>query len=462
MNIAFVTVLVLGLHARSGFARDSLECVLPQGGRIVMEAHCKAPAGVSGDCDSRYDTRYLAPGGGAPVELGETSLDKPDDSATPAAMCARFYARGNSVHAPASDDGQYRSIARGQVASVQAHRPDNEEVETQANRQSPREALNYSGYSRMVELGGTWVLEEAFTRRYRGHYADADVHRAPLSHVLQMQSSDQGDTWSAPVLTSASRLFTIGKPALDQPDAARPRFAPAEDKRRDRRNVLAQGKPLTMRCRLPDHSEFILSGKQPSDEELKREWGGERSVFVQLVSIAYVAAPGRAAIDVEPELSRLRFLADVPRPKLDEVCGTAGLANGVPYIGITMLDRDRKRFTQLTYPDKIWYPGELPRQINESLKGQDLTWGEQTEPPAAVTRRNNVLALEYPVVPEGCGGSDPRHIRPPVCTVSAVLRSESRDNGMSWSDLAFSTTSWIFAPGKPVDQQPGRATLKTE
>ncbi|MDQ1816533.1 hypothetical protein RBA41_24855 [Massilia sp. CCM 9210] len=354
MKTALVTVLVLGLHARSGFARDTLECVLPQGGRIVMEAHCKAPAGVRpAGCATRYDTRYLAPGGAAPVDLGSTSLERPDDAATPAAMCAKFYVRGDSVHAPAFGKGQYRSIAKGQVASLKAHRPHDEEVETQANRGSAREALNYTGYRRVAVLGTTWVLEEALTRRYLGHYADADVYRAPLSHVLQMQSTDQGDRWSEPVVTSASKLFTIGKSALDQPDAARPGFAPDEDKRRDRRIVLAQGKPLVMRCRLPDQSEFILSGKQPDDEEIKREWRGERSIFVQLVSLAYVAAPGRAAIDVEPELSMLTFLADVPRPKRDEICGSAGVANGVPYIGITMLDRDRKRFTRFTYPDKI-------------------------------------------------------------------------------------------------------------
>lgn len=223
--------------------------------------------------------------------------------------------------------------------------------------------------------------------------------------------------------------------------------------------IAKQGRPLLMHCRLPDESQFILSGEQPSDDELKRKWGGERSVFMPLVSINYVAVPGAAAIEVEPELSLLTFLADVPRPKRDEHCGSAGIANGVPYIGITILNQERTRFSRFTYPDKIWYPATLPHQAAAALARGKLVWGQQVEPPVAATRRGKVLALEYPIVPYGCGGGDPGHARPPVCTVSAVLRSESNDGGMTWSDLAFSTTSWIFAPGKPVDKQPGRATL---
>ncbi|UOD30835.1 hypothetical protein INH39_03610 [Massilia violaceinigra] len=460
INTTFAAALALALHAPSGFARERLECVLPQGGRIVMEAHCKAPPGVRRqECDDRYDTRYLPAGGGAALALGETNLENADHAATPASMCARFYASGDAVHVPPTYDGQYRSIVNGHIVALTVERPGDETLQTEADRNAAPDVLTYTGYRRVAALGTTWVMEEAFTRRYRGYYAGAGMERAPLSHVVRMQSADEGVSWSEPVISKTSRLFTIGKSVLDQPDAARPAFAPEEDRRRDRRARLAQGMPMLIRCRLPDHSEFVLTGKQSSDDEVKREWGGARSMFVPLVSIAYVAAPGAAAIEVEPELSLLSFVANVPRPKRDEHCGSAGIANGVPYIGISMLDQQRKQFRRLTYPDKIWYPGTLPRQAAQALARDGLVWGRQVEPPVAATRRGKLLALEYPVVPDGCGGGDPHHVRPPVCTVSAVLRSESDDNGMTWSDLAFSTTSWIFAPGQPVDQQPGRATL---
>ncbi|MDQ1832608.1 hypothetical protein [Massilia scottii] len=459
MKTFLVTALVLGLHAQSSFAQDRLECVLPQGGRIVMEGSCEALYGNDpATCDTRYATRYLGPDGAAPVELGITSMRRTDDSGTPAEMCANFYVRDGAVHAPAARHGQYRSVAKGRLTSLDMQPRYDKEVEMQANRESALRALSRPGYTRMAVQGTTWVIEDALTRWHWGHYADADFYRQPLSHVSQTLSTDQGKSWSAPVITSESRLFAIGTSALDQPDGARPAASTIADKRQERRALMAQGKQLVVRCRLPDQSEFVLSGMLQDDEDAKRQSGGELPPFVPLASVSYVAAPGRAAIDVDPELALLMGLPTAAAgPAHDQVCNGAGLANGVPYIGITMLDQDGKRFTQFAYPDKIWFPDEPPRQVKDMLMRQELTMGFN----AAVTRRGKLIGLEYPLLSHACA-SGAQGDKVPVCPVGGVLRSESHDNGISWSDLAFSTTSWIFAPGKPVEQQPGRAKLASE
>ncbi|MCY0911445.1 hypothetical protein [Massilia antarctica] len=452
MKTSLVTALVLALHARSGFAQDRLECLLPQGGRIVMEGACAALYGNHPDiCDTRYATRYLGPNGAAPVELGITSMRRTRDSGTPAQMCANFYVRDGAVHAVGAEYGQYRQVASGQLASVEAKPHYDKDVENQANRASARRALSHPGYTRMAVQGSTWVVEEGLTRWHWGHYADADFYRQPLSHVSQTLSTDQGTSWSAPRVTSESRLFTIGASALDQPDAARPGAASIADNVQGRRALPAQSKQLVLRCRLPDQSEFVLSGMLSDDEH-------ELPPFVPLASITYVDARGRAPIGVDPDLALLMGLPTAAAgPAQDQVCNGAGLANSIPYIGITMLDQDGKRFTRFSYPDKIWFPGDPPRQVMQLLMRQHLTYGIKV----ALTRRGKLIGLEYPLVPQACA-SDARDGKPPPCPVSAVLRSESRDKGMSWSDLEFSTTSWIFAPGKSIDQQPGGATFKKE
>ncbi|ATQ75683.1 hypothetical protein CR152_14960 [Massilia violaceinigra] len=457
MKTSLVTALVLGLHAQSGFAQDRLECVLPQGGRIVMEGDCKALYGNDPKiCDTQYATRYLGPDGAAPVELGITSMRRTGDSGTPAQMCANFYVRDGAVHAGGAEYGQYRTVAKGQLASLEAKPRYDKEVEKQANRESARRALSRPGYTRMAVQGTTWVVEDALTRWHWGHYADADFYRQPLSHVSQTLSTDQGKSWSAPVITSASRLFAIGTSAQDQPDAAKPGASTIAAKRQDRRALLAQGKQLVLRCRLPDQSEFVLSGMLQDDEDANRQSGGEMQPFVPLASVSYVAAPGRAAISVDPDLALLMGLPTAAAgPAQDQVCNGAGLANGLPFIGITMLDQDGKRFTRFDYPDKIWFPGDPPRQIREMLMRQELTYGINV----AVSRRGKLIGLEYPLVSQTCA-SGARGDQAPVCPVGGVLRSESHDNGVSWSDLAFSKASWIFTQGKALEQQPGRATLQ--
>ena len=450
MKTTLVTALVLGLHAQSGFAQDRLECVLPQGGRIVMEGSCEALHGNHPEtCDTRYATRYLGPDGAAPVDLGITSLRRTVDSGTPADMCAYFHVKGDTVHAPGTDSEQYRTLTRGHLATITAKPRYDQAVEAEANRESARRALSHPGYRRMAVQGSTWVVEEALTRWHWGHYADADFDRQPLSHVSQTLSTDQGKSWSAPVITSESRLFTIGKSALDQPDAAQPGAATIADKRQERRAMLTQGKQLVLRCRLPDQSEFVLSGMLSNDEH-------ELPPFVPLASITYVGAAGRAPIDVDPDLALLMGLPTAAAgPAQDQVCNGAGLANGIPYIGITMLDQAGKRFTQFAYPDKIWFPSNPPRQISDMLMRQELTYGINV----ALSRRGKLIGLEYPLVAHACANGA-QGDKAPACPVGGVLRSESQDNGGSWSDLAFSKASWIFTPGKPLDQQPGRATLQ--
>ncbi|MDM5181517.1 hypothetical protein PO883_30530 [Massilia sp. DJPM01] len=459
MKTTLVTAMVLGLHAQSGFAQDRLECLLPQGGRIVMEGSCEAPYSNRPEtCDTRYATRYHGPDGAAPVDLGITSLRRTDDSGTPAEMCAHFYVKGDTVHAPGTEPEHYRTIAKGHLATIIAKPHYDKAVEAEANRESARRALSHPGYGRMAVQGSTWVLEQALTRWHWGHYADAKFYRQPVSQVSQTLSTDQGKSWSAPVITSTSRLFTIGTSALDQPDGARPGAVSIADKRLERRALMAQGKQLVLRCRLPDQSEFVLSGMLPNEEDLQRQSAGELPPFVPLVSISYVGAPGRAAIDVDGDMAMLMGLpTSAAGPMQDQVCNSAGLANGVPYIGITMLDQDGKRFTRFAYPDKIWFPSHPPRQLGELLMRQDLIMGYNV----ALSRRGKLIGLEYPLVSRQCASAG-RGDKAPVCPVGGVLRSESQDNGASWSDLAFSKASWIFTPGKPLEQQPGRATLKTE
>lgn len=456
MKTSLLTALVLGLHLQPGFAQDRLECLLPHGGRILMEGSCDAPDGSRPDtCDTRYTTRYLGPDGAPPVELGVTSMRRTADSGTPAQMCANFHVRDGTVHAPGAGYGDYRTVAKGRLGSLVAKPQYDDAVDRQANRESARQALSRPGYLRMAALGDTWVVEEALTRWHWGHYADADFYRAPLSHVSQTMSTDQGKSWSAPLITREARLFAIGVSALDQPDAAKPGTAVIADKRQERRALLAKGKQVVLRCRLPDQSEFVLSGSLPDEEESQRQSGGEPPPFVPLASVAYIAAPGRAAIEVDPELALVMGLPTAAGPPQEQVCHNAGLANGVPYIGISMLDEGGKRFTTLSYPDKVWYPGEPPRQARETLMRQQLTFGMGV----ALTRRAKAIALEYPLVSQTCTSAAGRD-KPPVCPVRAVMRSESHDNGLSWSDLAVATTSWIFTPGKTRDQQPGRARLR--
>ncbi|RSZ57505.1 hypothetical protein HF313_26675 [Massilia atriviolacea] len=450
MKTSLITALVLGLQLQPGVAQDRLECLLPQGGRILMEGPCEAPNDDRPDtCDTQYSTRYLGPDGAAPVELGVTSMRRTADSGTPAEMCAHFYVRDGTLHAPGAGYGEYRTVARGQLAALVATPHHDDAVDQQANRESARQALSRPGYTRMAVLGGTWVVEEALTRWHWGHYAGADVYRAPLSQVSQTSSTDEGKSWSAPLITSAPRLFAIGASALDQADAARPGAALIADKRRERRALLAQGKQLVLRCRLPDRAEFVLSGRLPDATD------GELPPFVPLVSVGYVAAPGRAAIEVEPELALVMGLPTAAGAQQEQVCNKAGLANGVPYIGISMLDQGGKRFTDFSFPDKIWYPSAPPRQASELLMRRELSYGMNV----ALTRRARVIALEYPLVSQACTRAA-RRDQLPVCPVGAVLRSESHDNGRTWSDLVFSGSSWIFAPGQSTDQQPGRARLR--
>ncbi|NHZ92042.1 hypothetical protein F2P45_23985 [Massilia sp. CCM 8733] len=458
MKTSLLTALVLGLHAQPGFAQDRLECLLPQGGRILMEGPCESPSGYRPEtCDTQYATRYLGPNGAAPVELGITSMRRTDDSGTPAEMCANFHVRDGAVHAGGAAYGQYRTVVQGKLSALEAKPHYDDAVEQQAERASARQALSRPGYTRMAVLGGTWVVEEALTRWHWGHYADVDFYRTPLSHVSQTSSTDEGKSWSAPLITSSSRLFTIGASALDQPDAARPGAAVIADKRQQRLDLQAQGKQLVLRCRLPDRSEFVFSGALPNEEDLQRQSGGKLPPFVPVASVAYVAAPGRAAIGVDRELSLIMGLPTAPGPQQEQVCNSAGLANGVPYIGISLLDQGGKRFTHFPFPDKIWYPSEPPRKVSATLMREQLTYSMG----AALTRRARVLALEYPLVSQACI-SAVRRGEPPACPIGAVMRSESHDNGLSWSDLAVAKTSWIFTSGKTPDQQPGRASLVRE
>lgn len=458
LKTSLLTALVLGLHALPVFAQDRLACLLPQGGRILMEGPCEAKSGSGPDiCDTQYATRYLGPNGATPVDLGITSMRRTNDSGTPAEMCANFYVRDGALHAPGAAYGQYRTVLQGKLTALEAKPHHADAVQQQADRAAARQALSSPGYTRMAVLDGTWIVEEALTRWHWGHYADADFYRAPLSHVSQTTSTDQGKSWSAPLITSASRLFTIGASALDQPDGARPGEAVTVDKRQERLDLMAQGKQLVLRCRLPDRAEFVFSGPLPGEEELQRQSGGEMPPFVPVASVKYVAAPGRAAIGVDPELALIMGLPTAPGAQQDKVCNSAGLANGVPYVGISMLDQGGKRFTRLNFPDKIWYPSEPPRKVSEMLMREQLTYSMG----AALTRRARVLALEYPLVPQACT-SAVRRGELTACPIGAVMRSESHDNGLSWSDLAVEKSSWIFTPGKTSDQQPGRASLVRE
>lgn len=450
MKTILASALLLSLYALPGWAQDRLECVLPQGGRILMEGACEALDDNRPEtCDTHYATRFLGPGGAAPVELGITSMRRTDDSGTPAQMCANFHAREGKVHAPGEDDGQYRTVAHGQLVTLKAQPHHDKAVQKQAKREAARQALSHPGYTRMAVLGDNWVVEEALTRWHWGHYADTGFYRAPLTHVSQTLSTDQGKSWSAPRITSASKLFTMGTSALDQPDAARPGAALIADRGRQRRALQAQGKQLVLRCSLPDRAAFVFVAKLPAEEDAQRQSGARLPPFVPVDSVTYVAAPGRAGIDVDPELALVMGLPTAPGAQQEQVCNSAGLANGLPYICATMLDQGGKRFTRFAYPDKIWFPDKLPRQVGAMLMRQQLTYGMTV----ALSRRAGVIVLEYPLVGQACAGT------PPLCPVSAVLRSQSHDKGVSWTDLAFSTTSSIFAPGKPVDRQPGRTRL---
>ena len=122
-----------------------------------------------------------------------------------------------------------------------------------------------------------------------------------------------------------------------------------------------------------------------------------------------------------------------------------------------MLDRGRNRFTSFPYPDKIWFPQKLNRQAFQQMEKNDLRNGVRT----ALTRRGKTIVLELPLMQmtdECDDGGWPW--KTDACPVAAVLRSQSQDQGETWSDLTFSRTSWIFTPGKLLGQQPGAANLE--
>ena len=459
MKCFLAVAFVLALHCQAGLAQDRLECALPQGDRVIMHGNCERLYGDSETCDTKYQTRYIPADGSASIDLGITELRRTEDSGTPAEMCANFYVRDKTVYLGQAGLNQYRIITDVQpysLTTITAEPKFTEAVEKYTDQEHRESNLSNIHFRRVGVFGNTLVIEDALTSWHRGHYADAGFYQQPLSYVIQTSSTDQGKSWTPKRITTSARLFVIGKSIVDQPHTAKPAVADIGGKAEASDTTAEQGSVLELHCRLPDRSEFVVYGTLPDESELKIRYGGTFPSTIDIEGISYIPKPGARAVPVQPELALLMAMpTDAAHSQY--VCHGAGLANGIPYFGATMLDRGRNRFTSFPYPDKIWFPQKLNRQAFQQMEKNDLRNGVRT----ALTRRGKTIALELPLMQmtdECDDGGWPW--KTDACPVAAVLRSQSQDQGETWSDLTFSRTSWIFTPGKLLGQQPGAANLE--
>jgi hypothetical protein len=218
-------------------AHDSLECLLADGRRIDLVSsydygwlvhlipcrHCPSARENQG----KFLAYVVSPWGwrNSP-DVAELSHRMLDTEMERRKLCAHVgvFAGVDSVAAMTRFPGEtaftaYPSPLGREMADANLHTKD-----VTARLQAiglPTDFFQDVHFSAFGQIGARRVFEAALVGP-RDNCNDVQAPVCPFQAVWRMSSDDLGKTWSAPVLSTESQLFVMGRSLLDQPGVARP------------------------------------------------------------------------------------------------------------------------------------------------------------------------------------------------------------------------------------------------
>jgi hypothetical protein len=218
---------LLPLSACSVPAQDKLECLLPNGDKMILINEFDYQLGPPcGHCTSRVNNTgfepYFKPSKGkrwadaSTSPMGNSSLDTLENRQK---LCAAFGSFGQSVSSngnvilDSSTKQRLRNALGFDYIGAIYQNPLDQSLGLQK-----LSWLRYRYASKLAE--NTLVYELPYAES-----TDMDKNNivgAKVLRVIQTISTDGGKTWSEPIITTDSKIFVMGKPLIEQTGIAKP------------------------------------------------------------------------------------------------------------------------------------------------------------------------------------------------------------------------------------------------